>query len=169
MSGWILLPLVFGRVGPTVQGLSWTLGQRVSCVSFWPNFDTKATGWGRSDCVHGLLYLIRWFSSLENHLLPPVLFEYDGDGTGRPHFSQKIHDGLNYRIPSYISNKEPCPFLGGISQTNPSNLILDTGYMDSHNHFGMNAPPDQRILVRRLIPLRTACYRGSHNRVSKRK
>jgi hypothetical protein len=55
------------------------------------------------------------------------------------------------RIPSYINNTAPCPFANELCRSNSSNLILDTGYLNSHYDFGINAPPDQRILLRRVL------------------
>ncbi|KAF3005233.1 hypothetical protein E8E14_003097 [Neopestalotiopsis sp. 37M] len=57
-----------------------------------------------------------------------------------------------------------CPFASDICRDNSSNLILDSGYIDSHNHLGLNSPPDERILSRQVLhcaPIETAGYATS--------
>jgi len=52
----------------------------------------------------------------------------------------------------------PCPFGDNICRSDSSNLVLDTGYIDSHLHLGINAPPGERLLIRNVhtcAPLRT--------------
>lgn len=41
-----------------------------------------------------------------------------------------------------------CPFNSNVCQSQSSNLILDSGYVDSHFDLGLNSPPDKRILFR---------------------
>ncbi|RDA95396.1 hypothetical protein CP533_3421 [Ophiocordyceps camponoti-saundersi (nom. inval.)] len=64
----------------------------------------------------------------------------------------------------YTSNRQaPCPFQGGICRSNTSNLMLDTGYLDSHEHLGVNSSPDLRIRFRTTLhcaPLETEGYSG---------
>ncbi|KAH8883188.1 hypothetical protein GQ53DRAFT_847088 [Thozetella sp. PMI_491] len=77
--------------------------------------------------------------------------------TGR----SSVFDCTSYvagRLPAITNSKATCPFKDGICRSNTSNLILDTGYIDSHVHLGVNAPPDMRILFRNVYqcaPLRT--------------
>lgn len=69
------------------------------------------------------------------------------------------------RLPAVINPDAPCPFNtlkngSNICHTS-SNLELDTGYLDSHEHLGINSPNDERILFRQVTncaPLRTAGY-----------
>ncbi|RCI12094.1 hypothetical protein L249_0884 [Ophiocordyceps polyrhachis-furcata BCC 54312] len=62
----------------------------------------------------------------------------------------------------YTSNHQAsCPFRGGICRSNTSNLMLDTGYLDSHEHLGVNSSPDLRIRFRTMLhcaPLETEGY-----------
>ncbi|KAL1854465.1 hypothetical protein Daus18300_011386 [Diaporthe australafricana] len=72
---------------------------------------------------------------------------------------------VTQRLPGYIDTAAPCPFDDSICRSNSSNLELDTGYLDSHTHFGVNAPPNERILVRRKLqcaPLKTEGYNSEN-------
>lgn len=64
-------------------------------------------------------------------------------------------------LPGSIDPKAPCPFKNGICRNNGSNILLDTGYVDSNDHLGVNAPPDQRIQMRNTLhcaPLKTESH-----------
>lgn len=64
-----------------------------------------------------------------------------------------------------------CPFSGGICRSSSRNLVLDTGYLDSHADLGLNTPPDQRIQYRRVVqcaPLKTEGYTTLFNLSSDR-
>ncbi|KAJ9151962.1 Cytochrome p450 protein [Pleurostoma richardsiae] len=50
------------------------------------------------------------------------------------------------KLPTAVVTNASCPF--SICKNNNSNLLLDTGYLDSHDHLGLNASPDQRFQVR---------------------
>ncbi|PHH78897.1 hypothetical protein CDD82_2769 [Ophiocordyceps australis] len=65
------------------------------------------------------------------------------------------------RLPTNINVQAPCPFGGGICRSNTSNIELDTGYLNSHEHLGINFPPEKRILFRHVLkcaPLQTSGY-----------
>ena len=75
-------------------------------------------------------------------------FQSGGD-EGRS--SAGVFDCNAFHVPSLprsIDTNAPCPFADGICRSNSSNLLLDTGYLDTHEHLGLNAPKDQRMLVR---------------------
>ncbi|KAI0185775.1 hypothetical protein EV127DRAFT_473165 [Xylaria flabelliformis] len=55
------------------------------------------------------------------------------------------------RIPLFINDTAQCPFQNHVCRSNTSNLILDTGYLSSHDHFGINAPPNERMFIRRVL------------------
>ncbi|EQK98060.1 hypothetical protein OCS_06228 [Ophiocordyceps sinensis CO18] len=64
-------------------------------------------------------------------------------------------------LPWAADGHAPCPFKGGICRSNTSNLLLDSGLIDSHEHLGLNAPPADRIqarVVSHCAPLVTAGY-----------
>ena len=65
-----------------------------------------------------------------------------------------------------INTHSPCPFSGDICRKNDSNLMIDSGYLDSNNDFGLNTPPDQRVQFRHVLqcaPLKTENRTSSHN------
>jgi hypothetical protein len=50
----------------------------------------------------------------------------------------------------FTSNRSAsCPFPGDVCRLTDGNLFLDTGYLNSHFDFGMNARPEERFLYRR--------------------
>lgn len=70
---------------------------------------------------------------------------------------------ITSRLPTDIDTQAPCPFAAGICRSASGNLRLDTGYLDSHNHLGINAPPSERILYRQVLqcaPLNTNGFRN---------
>lgn len=67
------------------------------------------------------------------------------------------------RMPTTIDVKAPCPFASGVCRDSNSNLRLDSGYLDSNDHFGINAPPNQRFLFRQSMecaPLNTDAFKS---------
>jgi hypothetical protein len=56
-------------------------------------------------------------------------------------------------LPFSINTNAACPF--GETVCNGSSFSMDTGKLDSHFHFGINAPPNDRIQLRRV----TTCVR----------
>ncbi|KAK3986444.1 hypothetical protein QBC44DRAFT_311290 [Cladorrhinum sp. PSN332] len=66
------------------------------------------------------------------------------------------------RLPSSSNTNEACPFKKEICRNESSNLLLDTGYIDSQLHLGINSPPKQRFLFREVTqcaPLQTGGYK----------
>ncbi|RDA88275.1 hypothetical protein CP532_0299 [Ophiocordyceps camponoti-leonardi (nom. inval.)] len=55
---------------------------------------------------------------------------------------------VKYRLPWTTNNQAPCPFPSSICRSNTSNQLLDTGLLDSHDHLGINSPPESRIKFR---------------------
>jgi len=55
------------------------------------------------------------------------------------------------QLPGTIDAEAPCPFEANICRTNTSNILLDTGYVDSHTHLGLNAPDNERMLFRHVF------------------
>ncbi|KAK5629356.1 hypothetical protein RRF57_005071 [Xylaria bambusicola] len=65
------------------------------------------------------------------------------------------------RIPTLVQFNATCPFQESVCRGNTSNLLLDTGYVNSHDHFGINTPLKDRVLFRRTLhcaPLVTKGY-----------
>ncbi|EKG12900.1 hypothetical protein MPH_09999 [Macrophomina phaseolina MS6] len=79
---------------------------------------------------------------------------------------------IKQNLPSKIHAEASCPFGGDICRTESGNLALDTGMLDSHQDFGLNAPPGQRFQYRRRVqcaPLKTEDYSSSYIAPSGRK
>ena len=65
-------------------------------------------------------------------------------------------------LPFTVDTNAPCPFAPGLCRTNTSNIRLDTGLLDSNDHIGLNAKPEDRVLWRRVLhcaPLVTEGYK----------
>ncbi|KAI1129747.1 hypothetical protein F5Y10DRAFT_276535 [Nemania abortiva] len=65
------------------------------------------------------------------------------------------------RIPSIVQFNAECPFHETVCRSKTSNLFLDTGYINSHNFFGLNSPLENRVLYRKTLqcaPLVTKGY-----------
>ncbi|KAI0458885.1 hypothetical protein F5B21DRAFT_527707 [Xylaria acuta] len=65
------------------------------------------------------------------------------------------------RLSRIIDPEAACPFSDAICLNKSGNIRLDTGYLDSHEHFGLNAPRNQRTLWRNVLhcaPLATAGF-----------
>jgi hypothetical protein len=68
---------------------------------------------------------------------------------------------IKRRLPLLFLQNASCPFSPTLCKTQDKNVLLDTGYLDSHADFGINAPPEQRFLYRRVLhcaPLVTKGY-----------
>ncbi|KAM7215866.1 hypothetical protein V8F06_008722 [Rhypophila decipiens] len=64
------------------------------------------------------------------------------------------------RLPAIVDNDAPCPFNETICRSK-SNVRFDTGYIDSNEHLGINAPPEERFQFRQVYscaPLQTDGY-----------
>lgn len=78
--------------------------------------------------------------------------------------STLIKKNLASRI--VIDTHSPCPFTGGLCRSNDSNLMIDSGYLDSNDDFGLNAPPDKRFQFRHVAqcaPLSTENRTSTYN------
>lgn len=69
---------------------------------------------------------------------------YSSNATGNFDCINFIQDHL----PGTMDDRASCPFQEGMCRSNQSNLLLDSGYLDSREHFGFNTPDSQRILFR---------------------
>ncbi|KAI0154798.1 hypothetical protein GGR57DRAFT_465051 [Xylariaceae sp. FL1272] len=72
------------------------------------------------------------------------------------------------QIPFSVTTNAPCPFPNDtrVCQTNDSNIVVDTGLMDSHFDMGLNLPAKERFQYRRVMscaPLSVERYSQSHN------
>ncbi|KAI0859876.1 hypothetical protein F4860DRAFT_515373 [Xylaria cubensis] len=65
------------------------------------------------------------------------------------------------RLSVTVVSNASCPFQSGICKDKDKSLLLDTGYLDSINNFGINTPPENRFLFRQLshcAPILTEGY-----------
>lgn len=64
-----------------------------------------------------------------------------------------------------IDRNAPCPFAEELCALKSGNLVLDTGLLDSHYDFGVNAPPKDRFQLRNRVecaPLVTKGFSELH-------
>ncbi|KAK3385247.1 hypothetical protein B0H63DRAFT_543504 [Podospora didyma] len=67
------------------------------------------------------------------------------------------------KLPTSSNPNAGCPFDEELCATKDSNLILDTGLLDSHIHLGLNTPPESRYQMRKVLhcaPLVTEGYKS---------
>jgi hypothetical protein len=79
---------------------------------------------------------------------------YSSDATGNFDCTNFIKNHL----PGTMDNQAGCPFQDGMCRSNQSTLFLDSGYLDSREHFGLNTPDSDRIFFRTTMhcaPLNT--------------
>jgi hypothetical protein len=82
---------------------------------------------------------------------------YDGEAGDSQYCTTYVQKSLNS---TFLTNAT-CPFAKEICQSDNANVIIDTGYLDSHEHFGLNAPERERFQYRRVLqcaPLRAENY-----------
>lgn len=58
---------------------------------------------------------------------------------------------VSQRLPAYVDSAADCPFEASMCNNASSNILLDTGFLNSHEHFGVNAPPQERMLMRYVL------------------
>ncbi|KAI1757375.1 hypothetical protein F4782DRAFT_127228 [Xylaria castorea] len=66
--------------------------------------------------------------------------------------------------PYNVDFNSSCPFAPGICQSRDSNLVVDSGLLNSDEHFGINTSPDQRVQLRQVTscaPLVSEGYNSS--------
>lgn len=69
------------------------------------------------------------------------------------------------RLPGFVDNAAPCPFKESLCRNKSTNTALDTGYINTDIHLGLNAPPEERMFVRHLLhcaPLLTEGHSSVH-------
>lgn len=58
---------------------------------------------------------------------------------------------VSQRLPGFIDKTAPCPFDSSLCRSNSNNLALDTGFIDTDAHLGLNAPPEERLFIRHRL------------------
>ncbi|KAK2597555.1 hypothetical protein N8I77_012334 [Diaporthe amygdali] len=82
---------------------------------------------------------------------------YSRNPTGNTDCTNFIKDHL----PGTMDKDAACPFQDGMCRNNQDNLLLDSGYFDSRESFGLNTPDSQRIFFRTTLhcaPVTTAGF-----------
>ncbi|KAI1121648.1 hypothetical protein F5Y10DRAFT_282310 [Nemania abortiva] len=70
------------------------------------------------------------------------------------------------RIIGNIDRNATCPFQNDMCRNRYSNIRIDSGYLSSHDHFGLNSPSGQRVLWRNVYhcaPMVTTGYTSQKN------
>lgn len=73
---------------------------------------------------------------------------------------------VNPRLPSTVDYNAPCPFGQGYCRSKNANIRLDTGYIDTNKHLGINAPADERFLFRSIFECAPLETRGHSENVT---
>ncbi|KAI1277552.1 hypothetical protein F5Y07DRAFT_363307 [Xylaria sp. FL0933] len=66
------------------------------------------------------------------------------------------------QVKKIIDSQADCPFKSHLCRNKSANLRIDSGFLDTHDVLGFNAPSDKRILFRNVLhcaPLTTAGYK----------
>lgn len=87
---------------------------------------------------------------------------YSSNATGNLHCTNFI----KAHLPGTMDDQASCPFQGGMCRSDKSNLLLDSGYLDSREHFGLNTPDNQRIFFRTTLHCAPVITEGFSKNVS---
>lgn len=71
---------------------------------------------------------------------------------------------ITKRLPSFIDKSAACPFEEKVCRSNSKNLRIDSGYLDSHEHFGLNIR--DKFFMRNVLhcaPITTTGYTSQRN------
>ncbi|KAI9149485.1 cytochrome p450 protein [Paramyrothecium foliicola] len=67
-------------------------------------------------------------------------------------------------LPMTIDSRADCPFNESLCLSGDSNILIDSGLLDSHDDLGMNSPPESRFQYREVLhcaPLTTDGHRSN--------
>lgn len=77
--------------------------------------------------------------------------------------SEKCRTFTRPQLPYKKISNAPCPFTNGLCLANSSSLSLDTGYMSSGEHLGINGKPEFHLRqARQCAPLATDSYKRNY-------
>lgn len=149
----------FGVAGTFSSKVSTSIGNQVLVNS-------------NSKCGYIDLYQDSDLTDVQNGFLPYMTQV----GTAHASYAQQCYSNVTdlqqcnafvkRKLPTTITTNASCPFPEEMCRTKNGNIIFDTGYLDSHKDLGINTPPEDRVLFRRVstcAPLVTDGYRRSHN------
>ncbi|KAI0206813.1 hypothetical protein F4808DRAFT_466756 [Astrocystis sublimbata] len=117
-----------------------------NCGTLYPNFSNPDSYYA------SLPYVAEVFSNAANYVQQCYLGESNAVGCNR---------FIKQRLSGNVDFAAACPFSDTICRSKSGNTLLDTGYVDSHEAFGLNAPRDRRVLWRNVLhcaPLATAGF-----------
>lgn len=69
------------------------------------------------------------------------------------------------RLPFSVHTNASCPFNNDMCLSPDRNILLDTGYLNTLHDFGINSPPDEQLLFRKVdhcAPLNLTGRQGHH-------
>ncbi|KAI1328009.1 hypothetical protein F5Y16DRAFT_420344 [Xylariaceae sp. FL0255] len=82
---------------------------------------------------------------------------YSNNGTG----TLECGTFITNKIAAQVNASANCPFQGQMCRSQSANIRIDSGFIDSHEHLGLNTPPEQRMKFRHVMhcaPLITYGY-----------
>ncbi|KAI1744856.1 hypothetical protein F4680DRAFT_443335 [Xylaria scruposa] len=117
-----------------------------NCGTLYPNFSNLDSYYA------SLPYVAEVFSNAANYA--QQCYSSNNNTLGCSRF-------MKPRLNRIVDFEADCPFSDIICRNKSGNILLDTGYLDTHEFFGLNAPRDQRVLWRNVLhcaPLATAGF-----------
>jgi len=64
------------------------------------------------------------------------------------------------KLPKIVERNANCPFQDSLCMNKTGNLMLDSGYLNSNDHFGLNVPEKYRFLYRQLYQCAPLAQKG---------
>ncbi|KAK7920029.1 hypothetical protein PG985_008051 [Apiospora marii] len=116
--------------------------------------------------INSTLAINTWMANKMNDAANYVQQCYTNQGTNLFDCNRFVVQSL----PTTSDSNSGCPFTPGVCRENDTNIRLDTGYLDSNDHLGLNAPREQRFMWRQVLscaPLRTEDYTTSYSHLNK--
>ncbi|KAI0444191.1 hypothetical protein F4803DRAFT_561064 [Xylaria telfairii] len=88
-----------------------------------------------------------WVASLTNNAANYAHQVYSPSGSGI--FDDTIF--IKRKLATTTNREAPCPFRSDLCRSRSSNLILDSGYQDARNDFGINLRKEQSFQIRQVL------------------
>jgi hypothetical protein len=108
-----------------------------------------------------------WFAQLQMEVTGYAQSCYSDNSTGVGSCGNSLF--FQDRLSLEVNSNATCPFDADLVVSNTSNLILDTGLIDTNDRLGVNAPPDQRLqhrIVLQCAPLSITGYSPNYQAVN---
>ncbi|OCL12106.1 hypothetical protein AOQ84DRAFT_334819 [Glonium stellatum] len=148
----VLVLAILNIIGFTIAGIfssriAGLTGQEVLLSSKYCGILNLAGGTNDPSIADGFSYMSEKVNSYMGYVQNCYIDAGDSAGSDCGLFVQQR---LNSDV-STVSRNASCPFDTNICRSNDSNIILDTGYLNSHLDLGFNAPELERVLLRRIM------------------